>query len=143
MAKNRQTLGQRLFINRDYGLLFWGRLVSQVGDGVHYLALTWLVLDLTGSGTALGTMLFASSIPMVVLAPFTGVLADLWDRKTIVVSMDVLRSYSGGPRPYPQSGSAEYGDPVCGHHSNLTMRRTVWSGYLRHHPRTGEERGAG
>ena len=91
MAKDRQTLGQRLFINRDYGLLFWGRLVSQVGDGVHYLALTWLVLDLTGSGTALGTMLFASSIPMVVLAPFTGGLADLWDRKTIVVSMDVLR----------------------------------------------------
>ena len=69
MAKNRQTLGQRLFINRDYGLLFWGRLVSQVGDGVHYLALTWLVLDLTGSGTALGTMLFASSIPMVVWRP--------------------------------------------------------------------------
>ncbi|NMB19971.1 MAG: MFS transporter [Firmicutes bacterium] len=91
MEKNRQTLGQRLFINRDFGLLFWGRLVSQVGDGVHYLALTWLVLDLTGSGTALGTMLFASSIPMVLLAPFTGVLADLWDRKTIVVSMDVIR----------------------------------------------------
>jgi DHA3 family macrolide efflux protein-like MFS transporter len=91
MAKDKQTLGQRLFINRDFALLFWGRLVSQVGDGVHYLALTWLVLDLTGSGTALGTMLFASSIPMVVLAPFTGVLADLWDRKTIVVAMDVLR----------------------------------------------------
>lgn len=91
MKQERQTLGQRLFINRDFGLLFWGRLVSQVGDGIHYLALTWLVLDLTGSGTALGTMLFASSIPMVVLAPFTGVLADLWDRKLIVVSMDVLR----------------------------------------------------
>jgi len=91
MAKDKQTLGQRLFINRDFGLLFWGRLVSQVGDGVHYLALTWLVLDLTGSGTALGAMLFASSIPMVALAPFTGVLADLWNRKTIVVAMDVLR----------------------------------------------------
>ena len=91
MEQDKQTIGQRLFINRDFGLLFWGRLVSQVGDGVHYLALTWLVLDLTGSGTALGTMLFASSIPMVLLAPFTGVLADLWDRKTIVVSMDVLR----------------------------------------------------
>ncbi len=91
MKEQRQTLGQRLFINRDFGLLFWGRLVSQVGDGIHYLALTWLVLDLTGSGTALGTMLFASSIPMVLLAPFTGVLADLWDRKTIVVFMDVLR----------------------------------------------------
>ena len=87
----KKTLGQRLFINRDFGLLFWGRLVSQVGDGIHYLALTWLVLDLTGSGTALGTMLFASSIPMVLLAPFSGVLADLWDRKTIVVSMDIAR----------------------------------------------------
>lgn len=87
----KKTLEQRLFINRDFALLFWGRLVSQVGDGVHYLALTWLVLDLTGSGTALGTLLLASSIPMVVLAPFSGVLADLWDRKTIVVSMDVVR----------------------------------------------------
>ena len=91
MAEEQQTWGQRLFINRDFGLLFWGRLVSQVGDGIHYLALTWLVLDLTGSGAALGTMLFASSIPAVLLAPFTGVLADLWDRKLIVVSMDILR----------------------------------------------------
>ena len=91
MTTDKQSLNQRLFINKDFGLLFWGRLVSQIGDGIHYLALTWLVLDLTGSGTALGTMLFASSIPMVLLAPFTGVLADLWDRKTIVVSMDVLR----------------------------------------------------
>lgn len=91
MAQEERTWGQRLFINRDFGLLFWGRLVSQVGDGIHYFALTWLVLDLTGSGAALGALLFASSIPAVILAPFTGVLADLWDRKTIVVSMDVLR----------------------------------------------------
>lgn len=91
MVQGKQTWGQRLFINRDFGLLFWGRLVSQIGDGIHYFALTWLVLDLTGSGAALGALLFASSIPAVILAPFTGVLADLWDRKMIVVSMDVLR----------------------------------------------------
>lgn len=91
MTQQKQSILQRLFINRDFGLLFWGRLVSQIGDGIHYLALTWLVLDLTGSGTALGTMLFASTIPAVVLAPFSGVLADLWDRKTIIVSMDILR----------------------------------------------------
>lgn len=87
----RQTFWQRIFINRDYGLLFWGRLVSQVGDGILYFALTWLVLDITGSGAALGTLLFVSSIPGVLLAPFSGVLADLWDRKTIVVSMDIAR----------------------------------------------------
>ena len=91
MTQAKIPLWQRLFINRDYALLFWGRLVSQIGDGIYYFALTWLVLDLTGSGAALGTLLFASSLPAILLAPFTGVLADMWDRKTIVVSMDVIR----------------------------------------------------
>ena len=48
------SLWQRLFINRDYGLLLLGRLVSQIGDGIYYFALTWLVLDLTGSGAVVG-----------------------------------------------------------------------------------------
>lgn len=88
---DKQNLIKKLFINRDYGLLFLGRLVSQIGDGIHYFALAWLVLDLTGSGTALGTLLMAGSLPGILLAPFTGVLADTLDRKTIIVSMDVLR----------------------------------------------------
>lgn len=87
----KQSFWKRVFINRDYGLLFWGRLVSQIGDGILYFALTWLVLDLTGSGAALGTLLLVSSLPGVLLAPFSGVLADLWDRKTIVISMDIAR----------------------------------------------------
>ncbi len=82
---------QKLFINRDYGLLFFGRLVSQIGDGVLYFVLTWLVLDLTGSGTALGTLLLISSIPGVILAPLAGVLADMWSRKHIVVITDIIR----------------------------------------------------
>lgn len=86
-----RALLQKLFINRDYGLLFMGRLASQVGDGILYFALTWLVLDLTGSGTALGTLLLVSSIPGVVLAPLAGVLADMWNRKSIVVITDIVR----------------------------------------------------
>ena len=70
---------------------FLGPLSFTDRDGIHYFALTWLVLEMTGSATALGTLLFASSIPGVILAPFTGVLADLWDRKKIVVSMDIVR----------------------------------------------------
>src|SRR5690554_4188468 len=82
---------KRIFINRNFGLLFLGRLVSQIGDGVNYFALTWLILDLTGSGAALSTLLLVSSIPAVVLSPFTGVLADMWDRKRIVVLTDIVR----------------------------------------------------
>lgn len=91
MVPNEKIGRKKLFINRNFCLLFWGRLVSQIGDGIHYFALTWLVLDLTGSGAALGTVLLASSLPAVVLAPFTGVLADMWDRKTIVVLTDIIR----------------------------------------------------
>lgn len=91
MVDKASSQRKKLFINRDFCLLFWGRLVSQIGDGIHYFALTWLVLDLTGSGTALGTVLLASSLPSVLLAPFTGVLADMWNRKAIVVLTDVIR----------------------------------------------------
>ncbi len=90
-SQERISLWRRLFINRDYGLLFVGRLVSQIGDGVHYFALTWLVLDLTGSGTALGSLLMASTLPGILLSPFAGVIADTVDRKLIVVAADVVR----------------------------------------------------
>ena len=85
------NLFTKIFINKDFGLLFLGRLVSQIGDGIHYFAMAWLVLDLTGSGAALGTLLILASLPGLILTPFTGVLSDLWDRKKIVVSMDIIR----------------------------------------------------
>lgn len=91
MKKGEEFFRRNLLINRDFALLFFGRLVSQIGDGIHYLGLTWLVLDITGSGAALGSMIFVSSIPALILLPFTGVLADLCNRKIIVVSMDILR----------------------------------------------------
>ncbi|NLJ86325.1 MAG: MFS transporter [Firmicutes bacterium] len=90
-AKDRTQLWKRLFINRDYGLLFLGRLVSQIGDGIHYFALTWLVLDLTGSGTALGSLLMVSTLPGILLAPFAGVIVDTFSRKIIIVGADIIR----------------------------------------------------
>ncbi|MHB8963150.1 MAG: MFS transporter, partial [Saccharofermentanales bacterium] len=82
---------RKIFINRDYGLLFVGRLVSQIGDGVHNFAIVWLVLDLTGSGIALSALFIASTVPSILFTPFSGVLADRLDRKKIIVWMDVIR----------------------------------------------------
>ena len=39
---------------RDYRLVWFGESVSLLGDQFHYVALSWLVLELTGSGLALG-----------------------------------------------------------------------------------------
>ncbi|NLK08950.1 MAG: MFS transporter [Firmicutes bacterium] len=91
-AKQVKTpLSRRLFINRDFGLLFLGRLVSQIGDGIHYFALTWLVLDLTGSGAALGSVLMVSTLPGILLSPFAGVIVDTVSRKMIIVGADLIR----------------------------------------------------
>ncbi|NMB13464.1 MAG: MFS transporter, partial [Firmicutes bacterium] len=87
--EDRVPLWKRLFINRDYGLLFLGRLVSQIGDGIHYFALTWLVLDLTGSGATLGSVLMVSTLPGILLAPFAGVIVDTLNRKMIIVGADI------------------------------------------------------
>ncbi|HHV94127.1 MAG TPA: MFS transporter [Firmicutes bacterium] len=91
IAEERASLWQRLFINRDYGLLLVGRLVSNIGDGIYYFALTWLVLDLTGSGTVLGSVLMAASLPGILLTPFAGVIVDAVSRKLIIVGADLIR----------------------------------------------------
>lgn len=91
MPQKSTSLWSRIFLNRDYGLLFMGRLVSELGDGIHYFALTWLILDLTGSGAALGTLLMITTLPTIILAPFAGVVADTVDRKLIVVGTDLIR----------------------------------------------------
>ena len=58
--------------------------------------------------------MLTSSIPMVVLAPFTGVLADL-DRKTIVVAMDVFRGLIILTWPLFSAQAFDHAHSVCCH----------------------------
>ena len=61
---------------RDFRLLWSSEAVSVFGDQFHFIALSWLVIDLTRSGLALGTILIAIGVPRaLMLLPF-GVLAD-------------------------------------------------------------------
>ena len=83
--------GKGSLLTGTTALLLLGRLVSQIGDGIYYFALTWLVLDLTGSGAVLGSLLMASSLPGILLAPFAGVIIDIVNRKLIIVGADIIR----------------------------------------------------
>lgn len=81
----------KLIHNKNFILLFAGGLVSRIGDGIHYIALVWLVLELTGSGTATGILLLLTTLPGVLIGPFSGVIADRVNRKILIVGMDFLR----------------------------------------------------
>jgi len=83
-------MSNKLF-TRDFTLLWLGKSVSQLGDGAGFIGLMWWVQSQTGSATALGLMAAVSTIIRVLLAPFSGALADRVSKKMLIVGMDMLR----------------------------------------------------
>ena len=77
--------------NKNFLLLYIGGLVSRLGSGIHNIALVWFILELTGSGTATGTILLLSTLPAVLIGPFGGLLADRVNRKLLIVGNDFFR----------------------------------------------------
>ncbi|PYP90461.1 MAG: MFS transporter [Candidatus Angelobacter sp. Gp1-AA117] len=71
--------------HRNYQLFFGGQLISLVGTWMDQVAESWLVYRLTGSALLLGTVAFASQIPVFLLAPIGGIVADRYNRRTILV----------------------------------------------------------
>jgi MFS family permease len=78
--------------NRDFRQLWLGQVVSQLGDWFDTIALFTLVLRLTGSGRAVGLVLVARFLPSVVLGPLSGVVADRFNRRHIMIASDVARA---------------------------------------------------
>jgi MFS family permease len=64
--------------------------VSLVGTWMQTVALGWLVLELTGSGTALGMVVAAQFLPILVLAPYGGLLADRTDKRRLLVATQAV-----------------------------------------------------
>lgn len=66
--------------SRNYRLYFMGQGVSLIGTWMQHVALSWLVYRLTGSVFLLGFIGFTSQIPTFILAPFSGVITDRYNR---------------------------------------------------------------
>ena len=71
--------------HRNFQLFFSGQLISLIGTWMQNVAQSWLVYRLTGSSLLLGTVSFASQIPVFPMAPLAGMVADRWNRRTIVI----------------------------------------------------------
>jgi MFS family permease len=84
---NRITRALR---HRNYRLFFGGQSISLIGTWITRIATSWLVYRLTGSELLLGVVGFCSQIPLLILAPFAGVLVDRWDRHRILVITQIL-----------------------------------------------------
>jgi MFS family permease len=87
------TIGVRDLLRiPDFRRLYLAQAISDLGDGMTYLALFLLVLDLTGSTAAIALMSILVALPPVTIGLFAGAYADRHDRRRIMLVSDTLRA---------------------------------------------------
>ncbi|WP_275897939.1 MFS transporter [Halobacillus ihumii] len=75
----------------SYKYLFYSGIVNGVGDRFSQVAVLALLLELTGSGLAVGLLMGMRVVPYLVLSPVAGKLADRWDRRKMMMVTDLAR----------------------------------------------------
>jgi hypothetical protein len=93
VAGNSLRLGLfRSLRQPTFALLWGGQTLSRVGDHLYEIALSWWVLEKTGSATAMATVLIFAFSPMLLLGLLGGVVVDRYSRLHIMFVADVVRS---------------------------------------------------
>ena len=72
--------------HRNFKLFFGGQIISLVGTWMQTVAEAWLIYRLTGSSVLLGVLGFVSQIPIFLLSPLAGLVADRWPRHRVVIA---------------------------------------------------------
>src|SRR5580692_6172013 len=83
---SRWQVAGRALRHRNFQLFFSGHLISLIGTWMQSVAQSWLVYRLTGSALLLGSVGFASQVPVFVFAPLGGIAADRFNRRQIVIA---------------------------------------------------------
>jgi len=83
--------GDSLLRNVRFLQLWVGQGISFVGDAVSMIALVVLIVQITGSASAVGGALVARLLPTLA-SPLAGVLADRLDRRVVLVASDLARA---------------------------------------------------
>lgn len=73
--------------NPNYRRYYAGQAVSNIGTWMQSIGQSWLVLELTGSATAIGVVVACQSLPVLVLGPYGGVVADRVDKRKLLIGL--------------------------------------------------------
>jgi MFS family permease len=86
VSRSRWQTAGRALRHRNFQLFFSGQLISLIGTWMQTVAQSWLVYRLTGSGLLLGAVGFSSQIPVFLVAPIGGIVADRANRQRVVIA---------------------------------------------------------
>jgi len=76
---------------RQFTLIWSGQTISRLGDNLYRIALSWWVLEKTGSAAVMGTVLIFSMTPMLIFSLFGGVAVDRFSRVKVMLVSDLVR----------------------------------------------------
>ncbi len=90
-AESSRTEWTHLLANRNFRLLWLGENVSLLGDQFYFIALPWLVFQMTDSALAFGTILMVAGIPRAVLMLVGGVMTDRISPRSVMIASNLFR----------------------------------------------------
>jgi MFS family permease len=73
----------------NYRRYMAGQSISLIGTWMQMAAQSWLVLTLTGSATTLGVIVALQTLPVLLLGPYGGVIADRVDKRRLIVVLQI------------------------------------------------------
>lgn len=92
-AGDRPVTYRDVFHNGNWIRLWTGQTISQLGDAISDVAFPLLVYQISRSALGLGFGFAVELLPLVVIGPVAGVLADRWNRRTILLAVDFVRIF--------------------------------------------------
>jgi len=75
-------------------LLQTANLLGSTANSMAFIAIPWLILELTGSATSTGLIVGISYLPVIIMAPLVGLLIDRWGRRQVSILSDILSATS-------------------------------------------------
>jgi MFS family permease len=84
----RQTFSS--LANPNYRRYFTGQAISMIGSWMQIIAQSWLVLQLSGSATALGVVTAIQTLPVLFLGTYSGVIADRYDKRRLLMMLQAV-----------------------------------------------------
>ncbi|HLU58857.1 MAG TPA: MFS transporter [Pseudonocardia sp.] len=74
----------------NYRRYISGQAVSLAGTWMQTIAQSWLVLQLTGSATAVGVVVALQTLPILLFGPYAGVVVDRLDKRKLIIALLVV-----------------------------------------------------
>lgn len=75
---------------KNFKIIMIGNIISKMGNIIHDFGIAWWLVNLNGNGKELGLVLGAGICPSIIFSPFSGVIADKFNKKKILIISDIF-----------------------------------------------------